>query len=53
MYGLVDDIQELQQDIRDLQAIIASLLPCAPAETRKLVIMALKAKNLLPEGITE
>ena len=51
MFGLNDEINGLRDDISDLKIVVASLLPYAPAEARKLALMALDAKGLLPEGI--
>jgi hypothetical protein len=51
MFGLNDEINGLRDDINDLKTVIATLLPYAPADARKLAIMALEAKGLLPEGV--
>ena len=51
MFGLGDEINGLRDDIRDLKTVVANLLPYVPVEARRLAIMALDAKGLLPEGI--
>jgi hypothetical protein len=53
MFGLNDEINGLRDDISDLKTVVASLLPYVPAEARKLAVMALEAKGLLPEGVKD
>jgi hypothetical protein len=49
MYGLGDEIDGLREDITFLKDIVAALLPHAPADMRRMALVALKAKNLLPD----
>jgi hypothetical protein len=51
MYGLTDDMADMQRDIETLQDVIKTLLPHAPIEQQKLVLMLLKERGLKPYGL--
>jgi hypothetical protein len=53
MYGLGDDLAAYAEDEKFLKGVIKRLLKYAPTDVRETTIELLKAKNLLPEGVSE